>query len=47
MTGPIRDLDAWAAEVVADPPPLPDDDRLADWAIRATTPVESEAGADT
>lgn len=38
--GPITDLDAWAAQVVADPPPLPDDDRLADWAITVTEPVD-------
>lgn len=43
MTGPITDLDAWAADVVTDPPSVPDDDRLADWAITVTRPTESEA----
>lgn len=43
--GPITDLDAWAAQVVADPPPLPDDDRLADWAIQVTQPIEPGADA--
>jgi hypothetical protein len=46
MTGPIRDLDAWAAHVVIDPPAPTDDDRLADWAIRATTPAKPQAGAN-
>jgi hypothetical protein len=41
--GPITDLDAWGAQVVADPPPLPDDDRFADWATQVTRPVEPGA----